>query len=117
MKQITSEQSGKLENILKLLDGVHSEPEVDNYYHDKIYAILREQHKEEIVKAALIKHYKPQELKIYQAELIKMQAIWNGPVKSWLSFLMTVMLPAKEEHKIPPPQTPKFIAQVSPSLY
>ena len=74
MKQTASEQSGKLEKILQLLDGVHSEPEVDNYYHDKIYAILQERHKEEIVKAALIKYYKSQELKVYQAELIKMQA-------------------------------------------
>ena len=74
MKQNIPKRSGKLVEILKLLDGVHSEPEVDNYYHDQIYSILREQHKEEIVKAALIKHYKSQELKVYQAELIKMQA-------------------------------------------
>lgn len=74
MKPNIPNRSGRLEEILQLLDGVHSEPEVDNYYHDQIYSILREQHKEEIVKAALIKHYKSQELKVYQAELIKMQA-------------------------------------------
>ncbi len=42
-------------------------------YHDKIYSILQEKHKQEIIKSSLIKHYKTEELKTYQAELIKMQ--------------------------------------------
>ena len=63
-----------IEEVLQSLDGVPSKPEIDNYYHDKIYSILKERHKEEIVKASLIKYYKAQELKPYQAELIKMQA-------------------------------------------
>jgi len=69
-----NKQTKTIEDVLRKLDGVPSEPEVDNYYHDRIYSILKDQHKEEIVKASLIKYYKSQELKIYQAELIKMQA-------------------------------------------
>lgn len=66
--------SKDLESILKSLDKQSSEPEDDNYYHDKIYSILQEKHKKELIKSSLIKHYKSEELKHYQAELIKMQA-------------------------------------------
>lgn len=40
----------------------------------KILSILKDKHKEEIVEAALLKYYNSEELKPYQAELIKMQA-------------------------------------------
>jgi polyphosphate kinase 2 len=40
----------------------------------KILSILKDAHKEEIVEAALLKYYNAEELKPYQAELIKMQA-------------------------------------------
>jgi polyphosphate kinase len=40
----------------------------------KILSVLKERHKEEIVKAALLKYYNSEELKPYQAELIKMQS-------------------------------------------
>ena len=39
----------------------------------KILSVLEDKHKEEIVKAALLKYYNSEELKPYQAELIKMQ--------------------------------------------
>lgn len=62
-----------VEDVLKRLDGVAGDSDIDSYYHNSIYSILKEQHKEEIVKASLIKYYKSQELVPYQAELIKMQ--------------------------------------------
>lgn len=68
------EKSSSIEDVLKSLDYQSSEPEVDSYYHEQMYAILQERHKKEIIKSALIKYYKAEELKIYQAELIKMQA-------------------------------------------
>ncbi len=40
----------------------------------KILSVLKDKHKEEIVEAALLKYYNSEELKPYQAELIKMQA-------------------------------------------
>lgn len=40
----------------------------------KILSILKDRHKEEIVEAALLKYYNSEELKPYQAELIKMQS-------------------------------------------
>lgn len=40
----------------------------------KILAVLKDRHKEEIVEAALLKYYNSEELKPYQAELIKMQS-------------------------------------------
>ncbi len=39
----------------------------------KILSVLKDSHKEEIVEAALLKYYNSEELKPYQAELIKMQ--------------------------------------------
>ncbi|MGB3211321.1 MAG: polyphosphate kinase 2 [Desulforhopalus sp.] len=69
------EKSSKtIEEILKNLDTLPSKPEVDSYYHENIYAILKERHKKELIKSSLIKYYKAEELKPYQAELIKMQA-------------------------------------------
>ena len=40
----------------------------------KILSVLKDRHKEEIVEAALLKYYNAEELKPYQAELIKMQS-------------------------------------------
>ena len=40
----------------------------------KILSILKDTHKEEIIEATLLKYYNSEELKPYQAELIKMQA-------------------------------------------
>jgi polyphosphate kinase 2 len=40
----------------------------------KILSVLKDRHKEEIVAAALLKYYNSEELKPYQAELIKMQS-------------------------------------------
>lgn len=74
MKKNAASRRKAIEDILKGLDDVPSLPEVDSYYHDKIYSILKERYKEEIIKGSLIKHYKAEELKPYQAELIKMQA-------------------------------------------
>lgn len=69
-----SEGSSKvIESVLKSLDSQPSDPEVDSYYHDQIYSILKEKHKREIIKSSLIKYYNAEELKPYQAELIKMQ--------------------------------------------
>jgi len=70
-KQKTSSET--IEAVLKNLDSQPSDPEVDSYYHDRIYPILKEKHKREIIKSSLIKYYKSEELKPYQAELIKMQ--------------------------------------------
>ena len=39
----------------------------------KILSVLKDRHKEEIVEASLLKYYNSEELKPYQAELIKMQ--------------------------------------------
>ncbi len=40
----------------------------------KILSVLKDRHKEEILEAALLKYYNAEELKPYQAELIKMQS-------------------------------------------
>lgn len=40
----------------------------------KILSVLKDTHKEEIIEATLLKYYNSEELKPYQAELIKMQA-------------------------------------------
>ena len=62
-----------IEAVLKGLDPETSEPEVDSYYDDRIYSILKEKDKREIIKSSLIKYYQSEELKPFQAELIKMQ--------------------------------------------
>ncbi len=73
MSKKEKSSSETIEAVLKSLDSQASDPEVDNYYHDRIYSILKEKHKREIIKSSLIKYYKAEELKPYQAELIKMQ--------------------------------------------
>ncbi len=74
MAKKIEKRSKIIEEVLRGLDAVPSLPEVDSYYHDTIYNILNERHKEEIVKASLIKYYKAEDLKPYQVELIKLQA-------------------------------------------
>jgi len=73
MKKTDQSSSSVIESVLKSLDSQPSEPDVDTYYHDHIYSILKEKQKREIIKSSLIKYYKAEELKPYQAELIKMQ--------------------------------------------
>lgn len=73
MSEKPKTSSETIEAVLNRLDSHPSEPEVDNYYHDHVYSILKEKHKREIIKSSLIKYYKSEELKPYQAELIKMQ--------------------------------------------
>ncbi len=73
MRKKPKTSSETIEAVLKNLDSQPSDPEVDSYYHDRIYSILKEKHKREIIKSSLIKYYKSEELKPYQAELIKMQ--------------------------------------------
>jgi len=73
MSKQKESSSKTIESVLKSLDSLPSEPEVDSYYHDQIYSILKEKHKKEIIKSSLIKYYKSEDLKPYQAELIKMQ--------------------------------------------
>jgi len=73
MAEDSKRSSSVIESVLRSLDSQPSEPEVDSYYHDRIYSILKEKHKREIIKSSLIKYYNAEELKPYQAELIKMQ--------------------------------------------
>ena len=73
MTRPVQKSSKILENILKNLDKLQSDPQADSYYHNNINSILQEKKKKELIKSSLIKHYKAEELKPYQAELIKMQ--------------------------------------------
>jgi hypothetical protein len=63
----------------------------------KILRVLKKKDKEEIVQAVLEKYYDAEELKPYQAELIKMQRHLEKTKKKWLSFSTAGMLPAKAE--------------------
>lgn len=74
MGKSVGKSSKIIEYLLTNLDTLPSKPEIDSYYHDNIHAILHEKNKKELIKASLIKYYKAEELKPYQAELIKMQA-------------------------------------------
>lgn len=73
MKDKYKSGSKTIEAVLKGLDSETSDRDVDRYYHDRIYSILKEKDKREIIKSSLIKYYQSEELKPYQAELIKMQ--------------------------------------------
>ncbi len=73
MTQKSQSSSETIESVLKSLDSRPSNNEIDSYYHDKIYSILKKKHKREIINSSLLKYYKAEELKPYQAELIKMQ--------------------------------------------
>ena len=61
----------------------------------KVLRVLKQKDKEEIVQAVLEKYYNSEELKPYQAELIKMQRHLENTGKKWSSFLTAVMPPAK----------------------
>jgi len=63
----------------------------------KILKVLKKKDKEEIVQAVLEKYYNSEELKPYQAELIKMQRHLEKTKKKWLSFSMAGMPPEKAE--------------------
>ncbi len=63
----------------------------------KILKILKKKDKEEIIQAVLEKYYNSEELKPYQAELIKMQRHLEKTKKKWLFFSMAGMPPAKAE--------------------
>jgi len=60
-----------LKNLLKRFDQDLSENPPDKHV-DKIAHVLNKEDKEGIIRAALLKHYNSEELKPYQAELIKM---------------------------------------------
>ncbi len=60
-----------LKNLLKRFDQDITENSPDRHV-DKIAQVLNKEDKEGIIRAALLKHYNSEELKPYQAELIKM---------------------------------------------
>lgn len=74
-KSMDIEQQGSTATIRKLVHKLDkdfkSKPPSEK--SKKILSVLKDRHKEEIVKAALLKYYNSEELKPYQAELIKMQ--------------------------------------------
>ncbi|WP_035247582.1 polyphosphate kinase 2 family protein [Desulfogranum mediterraneum] len=70
----SQKSSDTLKDILKGLDTPSGDPDTDSYYHNHLYSILQERHKREIIRSSLVKYFKSEELKPYQAELIKMQA-------------------------------------------
>ncbi len=64
--------AGSIRDLLKKFDkGLHKDSP-DNQAK-KISRVLKREDKEEIIRAALLKHYNAEELKPFQAELIKMQ--------------------------------------------
>ncbi|MBU1234317.1 MAG: polyphosphate kinase 2 [Proteobacteria bacterium] len=70
------EPKGTTAIIRKFVDKLDAEfsSQPPNEKSRKILSVLQEHHKEEIVEAALLKYYNAEELKPYQAELIKMQS-------------------------------------------
>ncbi len=75
-KSSTIEHQGSTATIRKLVHKLDknfkSQPPSEK--SQKILSILKDNHKEEIVESALLKYYNSEELKPYQAELIKMQS-------------------------------------------
>ena len=75
-KSVKSDYQGSTATIRKLVHKLdknlkaHAPDEISR----KILSVLKDRHKEEIVEAALLKYYNSEELKPYQAELIKMQS-------------------------------------------
>jgi hypothetical protein len=61
----------------------------------KVLRVLKKKDKEEIVQAVLEKYYNSEELKPYQAELIKMQRHLENTGKKMVIFSTDVMPPAK----------------------
>ena len=72
----TSEQLGSTALISKIVDNLgHDFSEQDpNEKSRKLLSVLKNKCKEAIVEASILKYYNSEELKPYQAELIKMQA-------------------------------------------
>lgn len=74
MKKISSKGAGgTIMDLLKKYDPNFLTQEVGVDQQRMIYDILDDSHKEEIVRASLLKFVQAEELKPYQAELIKMQ--------------------------------------------
>ncbi len=76
-KKVTDyEPQGSTATIRKLVHKLDKEfkSQAPDEKSQKILSVLKDRHKEEIVKAALLKYYNSEELKPYQAELIKMQS-------------------------------------------
>ncbi|HIP83034.1 MAG TPA: polyphosphate kinase 2 [Desulfocapsa sulfexigens] len=73
---IDYEPQGSTATIRKLVHKLDKEfkSQAPDEKSKKILSVLEDKHKEEIVKAALLKYYNSEELKPYQAELIKMQS-------------------------------------------
>ncbi len=72
---IDFEPQGSTATIRKLVHKLDKEfkSQAPDEKSRKILSVLKNRHKEEIVEAALLKYYNSEELKPYQAELIKMQ--------------------------------------------
>ena len=68
-------KKGTTATIRELLKKFDKDPlkESPDYQARKIFRVLNREDKEEIIRASLLKHYNAEELKPYQAELIKMQ--------------------------------------------
>ncbi len=70
--QLTRGTTATIRDLLKKFDKDPLKDSPDNQAK-KISRVLKREDKEEIIRAALLKHYNAEELKPYQAELIKMQ--------------------------------------------
>lgn len=70
------EAQGSVATIHKLVHGLDKDYKYQSPDEKckKILSVLKEKHKDEIVEAVLLKYYNSEELKPYQAELIKMQS-------------------------------------------
>jgi len=75
-KSTTFEPQGSTATIRKLVRKLDKEfkSKAPSEKSRKILSVLKDSSKEEIVEAALLKYYNSEELKPYQAELIKMQS-------------------------------------------
>jgi polyphosphate kinase 2 len=75
-KSPKSEPQGSTATIRKLVHKLDKDfkSQAPDEKSRKILSVLKDRHKEEIVEAALLKYYNSEELKPYQAELIKMMA-------------------------------------------
>lgn len=75
-KSTDQEFQGSTATIRKLVHKLDKEfkTQAPDEKSRKILSVLKDSHKEEIVEAALLKYYNSEELKPYQAELIKMQS-------------------------------------------
>jgi polyphosphate kinase 2 (PPK2 family) len=88
LKRILAEQSKNSaqhssDQIMCALKAVEPKRQkaVDEQQNKNIQSVLKEKNKEEIIQNALEKYYNSQELKPYQAELIKMQRLMERTQK------------------------------------